>query len=75
MPAMHLHAGMHVSIPKISQVVKPLAPPKVQDKIQVVASSSKAREAYAKLEIAPEHVPVDLGGDMPAWPPTPDARR
>jgi len=57
-----------------NKVVKPLAPPKVQDKIQVVASSSKAREAYAKLGIAPEHVPVDLGGNMPAWPPTPDAR-
>lgn len=65
------HACEH---PQKSQVVKPLAPPKVQDKIQVVASSSKAREAYAKLGIAPEHVPVDLGGNMPAWPPTPDAR-
>lgn len=55
-------------------VVKPLAPPKVQEKIRVVSSGSEAKE-YARVGVALEHVPAALGGTMQGWPPGPDARQ
>jgi len=54
-----------------NNVVKPLAPPKVQDKIRVASNAGKE---YARLGIDLAHVPHSLGGMQEGWPPRPDAR-
>ena len=57
-----------------NNLVKPLAPAKVQDKIQVAPAGAKAGEAYVKLGLRLDYVPASVGGQLQAWPPTPDAR-
>ena len=47
----------------------------VQEKIQVVPpGEAKLHEAYARLGLSLEHVPVVFGGKLQQWPITPDAR-
>jgi len=58
-----------------NSMIKPLAPPKVQDKIKVVSGEKKTREAYAALGLQLKDVPDVLGGEKQGWPPAPDARK
>lgn len=47
----------------------------MQEKIQVVPpGEAKLHEAYARLGLSLEHVPVVFGGKLQQWPITPDAR-
>jgi len=54
-----------------NSVVKPLAPPKVQDKIQVTSDPPKV---YVKLGLSIDDVPQSMGGKAEGWPPKIDAR-
>ena len=52
-------------------IVKPLAPAKVQEKIRVASNAAKE---FERIGLPLSDVPSVLGGQMKAWPPTPDAR-